>query len=255
MTSKVNYDDIIAVRRSELWEMRKSPAHYRWVVDHPEEPTAALLFGTAAHKYILEPEKFDETHIIAPKVDRRTKAGKEELAKFLEEADGKMAVSIDDMEKIIAMSNAIDENPTAKQLLRTGIHEKPIEWMDGETKLNCKCRPDCLTTYKGQKYIVDYKTTKSCAGYEFERSCRKYGYKLQAGMYSEGVFHETLDEYGFAFVAQEKDPPYAVRVYFCDPGFVDEGIDLFHDLIRKLNECIRTDDWSGYEDTEVYGDE
>lgn len=250
-----NYDDIIAVRRSELWEMRKSPAHYRYAVDHPEEPTPALLFGTAAHKYILEPDKFWDEYVIPPKVDRRTKAGKEEWTEFLEESRGKTIINEEDMDKIMAMDSAIDQNPTASALLRSGEHEVPIEWMDTPTKLKCKCRPDVLTEYNGRKYIVDYKTTKSCAGNSFEWSCRDYGYKLQAGMYTLGVFHDRLEDYGFAFVAQEKKPPYAVRVYFCDPGFVDEGIDLFHELIGQLDECIKTGIWRGYEDREVYGDE
>ena len=31
------YDNIPAVRRSDLWELRKSPAHYLYKVTHPEE--------------------------------------------------------------------------------------------------------------------------------------------------------------------------------------------------------------------------
>jgi ATP-dependent exoDNAse (exonuclease V) beta subunit len=211
----VDYDLIPAVRRSDLWEMRKSPAHYLYKVTHQEEPTPALLFGTAAHKFILEEESFWDQYIMAPEVDRRTKAGKAEWAEFLEKLDGKCSITGADLEMIEAMNQAIMANSTAVDLLKTGRHEVPITWMDPETGELCKCRPDVLTEYQGQKYIVDYKTTTSCEDGAFEYSCRTYGYKLQAGMYAEGVFHAELEDYGFAFVAQEKKAPYSVPLPPC----------------------------------------
>lgn len=74
-------------------------------------------------------------------------------------------------------------------------------------------------------------------------------------MYTDGVFNQTFEEYGFAFVAQEKKPPYAVRVYFCDPGFIEEGLELFKSLIGTYHECRQSGEWPGYEDKEIYGDE
>ena len=227
----MNYDKIPAVRRSDLWEIRKSPAHYLYKVTHPEEPTAALLFGTAAHKYILEPDTFWDDYIEVPKLDRRTKAGKEEWQRILD--SGKTPISSDDLEIIKAMDEQIMANPIADALLKTGRHEVPIEWTDAET---------------------DYKTTTSCMDGAFEKSCRLYGYKLQAGMYSEGVFCSTFDDCRFAFVAQEKTPPYAVRVYTCDEGFRLEGQDLFHELLGILHRCKESGEWPGYRDEVLYGE-
>lgn len=249
------YDDIPAVRRSDLWELRKSPAHYIYAVTHEKEQTAALAFGTAAHKYILEPDEFWKQYCLAPEVDRRTKDGKATWNQFIADLGDRSAISASDYATILEMHDAVMSNPTAAVLLKTGAHEIPIEWTDGQTGEQCKCRPDCLTEYNGTKYIVDYKTTKSCEGNSFERSCRMYGYKLQAGMYTEGVFNHTFERYKFAFVAQEKDPPYAARVYFCDDGFVDEGIEMFRDLIELYHECRISGSWPGYEDKEVFGDE
>lgn len=251
----MNYNDIPAVRRSALWEMRKSPAHYKYMVEHPPKETAALLFGTAAHKYILETDEFWEDYALAPEVDRRTKAGKEAWANHLLELEGKSSISISDYTTIQEMNESILNNPTAKELLKTGIHEVPIQWMDPVTEEPCKCRPDCLTVYNGEKYIVDYKTTTSCEEGHFERSCRYYGYKLQAAMYTEGLFQSFFEPYKFAFVAQEKNPPYAVRVYFCDQGFIDEGMDIYRDLMGKYHKCRITGFWPGYEDRGLYGDE
>lgn len=253
----MTYDEISAVRRSELWEMRKSPMHYLYAATHHEEPTAALTFGTAAHKYILETEDFWKAYVLAPEVDRRTKDGKARWNQYLTELEetGKSSVSISDYIIIQDMNKAILENPTAAALLKSGDHEVPIEWTDWATGEQCKCRPDCITTYDGKKYIVDYKTTTSCENGHFERSCRMYGYKLQAAMYCEGVFAQTFEPHRFAFVAQEKKPPYAVRVYFCDDGFIEEGTELFRELIKTYHQCKTSGKWPGYEDKELIGDE
>lgn len=252
MTDK-QYNEIPAVRRSALWEIRKSPMHYKYAIENPEEPTEALRFGIAAHKFILEPETFFDEFATVPKIDRRTKAGKEEWAELL--ASGKEFVTESDMNTIRAMDAAIMAHPTANALLKTGRHEVAFQWVEGTTNEPCKCRADCLTEYNGDKYIVDYKTTTSCEDGVFERACRAYGYKLQAAMYVDGVFNQTFEEYGFAFVAQEKKPPYAVRVYFCDPGFIEEGLELFKDLIGRYHKCRLSGEWPGYEDKEIYGDE
>ena len=246
------YNEIPAVRRSDLWELRKSPAHYLYKVTHQEEPTAALLFGTAAHKYILEPESFWDEYIEVPKIDRRTKAGKEEYQRIVE--SGKTPISSDDLAVIIDMDAQIKAHPLASLLLKTGDHEVPIEWTDENTGELCKCRPDVITEYDGENWIVDYKTTQSCMNGAFEKACRLYGYKLQAGMYSEGAFCTTFNDYRFAFVAQEKTPPYAVRVYLCDEGFRLEGQDMFHELIRIYHECKESGEWPGYEDEVLYGE-
>ncbi len=249
----IPYSKIPAVRRSDLWEIRKSPAHYLYTVTHEEPPTAALTFGTAAHKFILEPEDFWNCYALAPEVDRRTKDGKATYNAFLRELEesGKEPLTVADYEVIVDMDNAIKANPTANRLLKSGEHEVPFTWVEATTHEECKCRVDVIT----DEYIVDYKTTTSCESGSFERSCRTYGYKLQAAMYTDGAFNNTFEPRKFVFVAQEKKPPYAVRVYFCDQGFIDEGMDTFRELIGIYHKCKESGEWPGYEDKELYGDE
>lgn len=245
MTNK-EYHNAEGISRSELFKIKKSPMHFKYEMENPPEPTPALIFGQAVHKYVLEPEDFENEFVVAPDVDRRTKAGKEAYAEFVIRSEGKTVITKDDMGKIIEMNRQIQNHPLAKQLL-AGRHEQSFFWTDEMTGEKCKCRTDCITEYDEQKYIVDYKTTDSCEDGHFERSCRKYGYKFQAGMYSEGVFQNTFEDHGFAFVAQEKTAPYAVRVYFCRPEFVMQGIDQFRELIGIYHDCKETGNWYGYE--------
>jgi hypothetical protein len=195
---------------------------------------------------ILEPERFADEYITAPKIDRRTKAGKEEYAKLME--TGKIVLSQDEGDSIREMTDAVMNNPEAAALLK-GEHEVPIEWTDLRTGERCKCRPDVI----GTDLIVDYKTTSSCEDGVFERSALKYGYQLQAAMYREGLLQTRFKEYGFAFIAQEKKAPYAVRIYRCDPGWIDDGAVIYRELIDLYHECKVNNTWNGYEEVTLYG--
>lgn len=240
------YRSKTGISKSSLELFKKSPLHYKYSIENPKEDTPSLLFGRAAHKYILEKETFAEEFAVAPKVDRRTGEGKMMWVEFMESVGTREIIERDQMQQIIEMEKAIDAVPHARQLL-TGVHESSYFWRDLPTGEVCKCRPDCLTEYEGRPYIVDYKTCDSCADGMFERNVRKFGYKLQSGMYVEGLFNCEFAEYGFAFVAQEKKAPYAVRVYICDPEFIREGQDEFRTLMGIYHDCKVNDNWYGYE--------
>lgn len=251
--SQKEYRAAEGISRSELFTISKSPLHFKYQQDHPKEDTKALKFGRAVHKYILENEDFYNDYAVEPVCDRRTKEGKEAYQIFLDELWDKESICEEDLNVIKEMYAAVQSNPLAAALL-TGEHEKDFFWIDEETGEKCKCRPDCLTEYEGKKYIVDYKSTDSCEDGHFERSCRKYGYKFQAGMYREGVFQNTYEDYGFAFVAQEKTAPYAVRVYICSEEFINEGYDIYRELLGTYHYCKENGNWYGYEGITGYPD-
>ncbi len=239
--SNKEYRQMEGISKSSLELFKKSPLHYKYSLENPKEDTPSLLFGRAAHKYILEKEDFFNEFVIAPDIDRRTKDGKETWAQFILSSEGKDVISVKDFEQIQEMDKAIDAVPLARQLL-TGEHEVSYFWEDVPTGEMCKCRPDCLTTFDGKPFAVDYKTADGCADGQFERNVRKFNYKLQSGMYTEGLLNCELTEFGFAFVAQEKKPPYAVRVYLCDTEFIREGQDEFRALMGIYHECKTKDE-------------
>lgn len=244
------YAKLEGIRRSELWNIKRTPLHFKSALDSEPEDTASLTFGRACHKLILEPETFEDEYFILAKIDRRTSAGKQAYKEALEMAGDREIISEEDYAKIRKMKAAIEQHETASELLQ-GLHEMVIQWVDPETDEVCKVKADCVTNIGSKPYLVDYKTTTSCADGDFERSCRKYGYQFQAGMYTEGFDGMTFQHHGFAFVAQEKTEPYAVRVYWCDPDYIKTGKKQFHKLLKKYHECKEKDIWPGYDDTDL----
>lgn len=239
------YRDHPAVSRSELWKLRDSPEKFAYYKQHPTEPTPALIFGQMVHKLVLEGDSFDEAFAVAPECDRRTKLGREEWDTFQKFLNDRTVVSPNDFEKAAEMAEAIRTHPLAARLLG-GQHETPHFWKDPDTGEFCKCRTDAEVWIDGQLWVVDYKTTADASTEGFQKEANKYGYDFQAAMYSEGVQADTGEVPRFAFVAQEKTPPYAINIFVADEEFVTRGFDIFRELLGLYHECRQTGNWYGY---------
>lgn len=244
MTEK-EYRTHPAVSRSELWKIRVSPEKFRYAKDHPEDPTPALVFGQLVHKLVLEPESFEEDFAVAPDMDKRSKAGKAAWEEFALCLGSQTIVTPADFAKATEMAEAIKANPLAAKLL-TGAHETPHFWTDQDTGVRCKCRTDCEPIIDGQRWVVDYKTTADASTEGFQKEAHKYGYDFQAAMYTEGLLAETGERPPFAFVAQEKTPPYAINIFVADNEFRQRGYDIFRELLGLYADCMATGNWYGY---------
>ena len=249
MTEK-EYRSHPAISRSELWRMHDSPEKFKWFKDHPEPATPALLFGQVAHKMLLEPEDFDSEFVVAPNVDRRTKAGKAQWEEFQAEAADKTVVSQDFYQTAAEMREAVMRVPSAANLLSgNGENERPFFWVDELTGVECKCRTDrIIFNEDGGVTIVDYKTSANAETGAFNSSIFKYGYNLQAAMYSEGVMKALCltERPDFVFIVQEKKPPYSVNVVEVSEDVMTYGLDVFRELIGTYKECMDVDFWPGY---------
>lgn len=234
-----------AISRSELWKIRESPEKFKWAMEHPEEPTPALIFGQVFHKLALEPLTFGDEFAVAPNVDRRTKDGKAAWAEFVASADGKTVITQDVFDKASDMVCALYRAPYVKKLLN-GQREVPMFWTDEMTNEACKCRHDCVTIVGEQPIIVDLKTTADASTDAFMRTAVNYGYDFQAAMYSDGYEKNTGKKPSFVFIAIEKEPPYSVNILQADELFLKRGYDVLRELIGIYHECKQTGNWYGY---------
>lgn len=244
MTEK-EYRQHPAISRSELWKLRESPEKFQWYKQNPPEPTPALLFGQVVHKLILQPDSFFDDFAVAPDCDRRTKAGKAVYEDFLADVGDRQIVPRDLMEQAEAMAEAITRSPYAFRLL-TGKHETEHFWTDPDTGEACKCRTDVETEIDGELWCVDYKTTQDASTEGFQLEANRFGYDFQAAYYSDGVEASTGRRPRFAFVAQEKTPPYAVNVFIADDDFIQRGEDVARELLGIYHYCKTTGNWYGY---------
>jgi hypothetical protein len=224
--------------------LQRSPADARAEAEEPAAETPALVVGRAVHARILEPESFAERFAIAPKVDRRTKAGKEAWAAFCGAHPDAAHLSESDGELIEGIAEAIEGHPLASALLRNGDPELSGFWIDPETGVNCRCRFDWL---RSDRTGVDLKTTTDASPDAFQRSIAKYGYHVQAAWYAMGyqaITGEALTD--FVFLCVEKAPPYAVGLYRIDSAALELGARQARLALRTIADCQARDHWPAY---------
>ena len=247
--NELEYNQAEGIRRSDLWKMEDSPEKFRWFLNHPAEQTAAMAFGSACHKAVLEPKELWDEYVIPPHIDKRTKEGKAAWEEFCAANAGKTPISQDDYTVICDMQTVLESCPLAKKLIcGKGETETAFFWTDPETGEKCKIKTDRLVKFNRRWYIVDYKTTQCAETFRFNADIWKMGYYFQAGMYAEGV--KTCKKLrklpGFLFVAQEKKPPYSVNVIEVSEEVMKAGVAKFHELLGKYHSCKVLDSWPGY---------
>ena len=228
------YRQAEGVNKSTLWNLRKSPAHYKYFLENQREDTAAFAFGRAVHAAILTPSAFKKDFAIIPEgIDRRTKAGKEEYQAFLDASAGKEILTAADAETVKAIVKAFKKNRDAVQLLKGTKREKPLFWTD-DNGILCKCRIDA---YKAG-LIVDLKTAQDAETETFTKEALRYGYDVQAAHYLDAYQHkESSVRPDWYFIVIEKAEPYAINILRADIGFLDYGFIRRQELIEKLKAC------------------
>ena len=245
--SNAEYRKKEGLSSSDIKRMMKSMATWKYFKDRPEEDTdtPSLKFGRAYHKFCLEPYDFDNEFAIMPKVDRRTKEGKEAYARFEKESEGKEIIDEELYDKLVDMRDVLYHTPYVKNLIN-GEHEKSFFWKDAETGIGCKCRPDSYGVFGSQNIIVDLKTCKDAETSAFMRDALKYNYDVQAAHYTAGLEEIYGKEYSFIFIAQEVKKPYLVNVLQADAYFMANGRDVRKTMLKTYKKCVELDEYPAY---------
>jgi hypothetical protein len=205
----------------------------------------ALDFGTLFHTAVLEPENLAAyTALDAEKIGVKadgtpaqnptmTAAWKRAVAEA--EADGKTVVAQQDLDRALAMREAVANHETAARLLfsEDGVSELSAFAVD-ESGVQHKARFD--KHIPGA--IIDLKSTSGKPGREsIARAVIDYGYDLSAAHYLAVADLLGIDVQAFAFVFVGKEPLadgiHPVTVCDLDEMFLHRGRTLRAQAIRR----------------------
>ena len=247
--SYADYAAIDAVRSSDLKGFRRSALHARYAMQHPVE-SAALVLGQAVHAALLEPYTFERAYARAPKVDRRTNAGKAEWAAFVAANAGRVVVPADDYDEALALVAAARNAPLVRELLcgaeDADYNEVSLVWEDPDTGLRCKARLDRYTFHDGANTVVELKTTADASPAAFARQIANLGYHTSAAWYLRGAHALEMAPGQFVFVALEKGEPHAVATYELGELFRSLGNEECDRALRAYAAAKAADAWPGY---------
>ena len=246
--SNAKYHAHPALSRSKLFWLTGPPAHFPHPMDPPSPATDALTFGSVFHKLVLEPRYFSREFLIAPEINRRTNAGREQYATIMARAEaGRRTVIEQDMYDLAAaMRDSLHRNRYARLLLDGAQVERSFFWTDEITGTKCKCRPDAINIVGGTAYIIDLKSCLHATPRAFQKDAVAYGYPLQTAMCREGVRRATGLDCRFIFACVEKSDPHFVALYEADELFLRYGEDQMRELLDLHRDCSLSGNWYGY---------
>lgn len=232
---------------SALKGFARTPAHAREAMIHPPEPTAAMELGTAVHLAVLEPDRFAEECAVAPKVDRRTKEGKATWAAFEVENAGKVLLREEDHAMCVAMRDAVWAHPIASQMLKGPGHaEVAVVWDHLDPAMRCKGLIDRIGQFDGWTWVIDLKSCQDASPWSFASTVARQFYHAQAAFYLDGCNAIAPRQRRFAWLAVEKEPPYAVAIHEPDGDMLERGRALYEGWLRDYAEAKAKDVWPGY---------
>jgi hypothetical protein len=213
----------------------------------PKKDSAAFAMGHAVHCLALEPERFDERFAVAPKVDRRTTAGKVAWAEYLADCEGKTVLDEQDHADAVACVQALNNHPEFATIMAQPRRvEVPFEF--GLFGHKFKAKPDCIID--SMRLILDIKTTDDASPHRWQWSAVDYGYHRQAFIYREAVWaEEDFEPYRFIFAVVEKPKPSTrgipptVALYELDDATIEMGEKDTWGLVQDYETRRETKNW------------
>ena len=243
MSAFLDYCALDGVNWSRLKHLRRSPLHYRHVLDQGSEDTTSRLTGRALHTAVMEPHDFDERYPVFDG-DRRGPAWKE----FQAAHPGAEILRRVEADAVQAQAAAVRAHPAAGPMLESATHrEHALRWTDPVTGIECKGLLDLV----GDGWIADLKGTGDLA--LFERLAIRDGYHLQLAWYRWGwsVAHGCPPPRALLLPVEVKSP-HDVAVYELSPTLLDIATREIRGLLDMLHRCRTLDVWPGrYELPEV----
>ncbi len=243
-----------ALSHSKLSCLAQNPMEFkmRYVDDPPTLPpkeSDAFAMGHAVHCLALEPERFDERFAVAPKVDRRTTAGKVAWAEYLADCEGKTVLDEQDHADAIACVQALNNHAEFATIMQQPRRvEVPFEFDLFGHKF--KAKPDAIID--SMRLIIDIKTTDDASPHRWQWSAVDYGYHRQAYIYQHALAVETCQDYRFIFAVVEKPKPSTrgipptVALYELNDETLIIGRHDAQMLVNEYERRLETNDWQQY---------
>jgi hypothetical protein len=228
----------------------KSPAHaFAKSALNPDaedvEETEAMSLGSALHWIVAREPGFGDRFVIKPKQWRgkawHSDDGRDQMKRW--KRDGMTVLSEKNVEQLEGMAATLSVHPMVVAGILRGRLEQSAFWIDKETGLWCKIRPDAMPNDSGD--FADLKTTRSVMYHDLQTSIVNYAYHQQGALILEGARALGLEAASFTLVWVESGAPYAVRVTQLKDDDLNRGYKQNVAARAVVAECLKSGVWPG----------
>lgn len=233
-----HHKDCPGLSSSQIKNIQKGYNHFIHSQNAPEKETPAKLFGSAVHDSILLPGHFEQQYIVAPIVNKRTNAGKEEWKEFLEVNKGKSILTQDQYDECEKIREIAHSHPTVREILDTTKKEVTFFWYDNDyseddnAEVLCKCKAD-LIDIPG-RVVFDIKTCPNSTHAEFIKSITKFEYDISTAYYLDGISSALKSNFEtFIYIAIENVAPYDINLFYLEEKSINKGREFYKNALMK----------------------
>lgn len=232
--------------------------------------TKDMLLGSMFHCLVLEPENFDDTFVVAPKLNLARKADKQKYIEWCQQLTGieiDPDAKKDDLNELLKlhsskkivdesmlytakkMAESVKQHPEISKLLSEGQPELSGFFKENKTGELCKVRPDFLS----KTHILDLKKLSPKNNFniltddEIMKSIEFRRYHVQAALYSDGVEAITGKKLPFLFVFCQDSPPFITRCVKLDEKSIEYGREIYQKNLETYKECKEKGVWPYFE--------
>lgn len=253
------YDRVDRVNFSTIKFMERSPAHYRYNLEHQatirrlsklgrldDDDTDARQEGRIVSMAVFEPEIFRRRVAVWTGGKRIGKS----WDRFVDNNPDCEHVTENTHRLALKLAGIVRSHPQAGPLLARGRGEVTVCWTFRREaiaslpgyEVQCKARIDWL----GVGLIADLKRTRDASPAGFPREVANYLAHVQSAMYSDGVKAATGMDLPFKLIAIEPSPPNALQVWGVPQKVIEFGRGIYRGWLDRLNVCRIEKSWPEY---------
>lgn len=230
---------------SSLKQFARSPIHYIQYLNQKFEPSDSMVLGSLVDCLLLTPDDFEKTYLVIPKIDRRSKAGKEAFAEAQEKASEQNLTIVSEVQFNTAqiMVEQVWNNKEAATILNaTTETQKRIEWnhkglpfigyLDGAGQFE-----------QGKKFIFDLKTTSDASLDTYTKQLINLKYDLQIAMYYMAYQRQNFEQPLAYHIVVENKAPYSCNVFRLSDTVLEAGKRVYDNLCDQFKNCLEENLW------------
>ena len=242
------YHTLSPVSNSRLKDMEPVPAKYYGLHIDPDRParteTIGQRKGTLLHTLVLEPLTFHQRYEVGKELNRNTEAWKKFVASVPEH---KSTLKPSELAEAQKQAQSLTAHAEVAEVLGEGHAEASLFWIDKDTGVRCRCRPDWMHPTGGGWIILDLKTGPADPDFGFPQQAARMGYDVQAAFYADGITAATgQDVQAFVFGNVESTWPYLSSCVMLDEEDMAAGRAKYKRLLALYAQCVKTGQWPGY---------
>lgn len=220
---------------SSMKEFSKSPRHYLDYITKPKTPpTDAMKLGSVVHCMLLRPEAFNDEFAVAPDINKRTNAGKEEWAAFTAQNADKLVIGNDDYEHARRIVDSVLTSNDIRNLIQN-CYDFEQEWQMDVDDLPYRGFYDGIS----EEYILEVKTIKDANPKNVMFEFYKSKYHLQAALYA---MSSGKDVY---YIVIETSEPYLSYAAPSTVQYIQKGADEIGTLNERFKMCMNMNGFRG----------